>query len=220
MPDDDESQPEKIWDEYDWERFLQQQERRTERYMELIEKYMNHPDRDAIIAREMGWTHLSNDEAKEWEDEVDAEFEAGLEDEEMDSDDDCRTFSFEKHPLYRAALAFAVELDEIFDAAPAHVQEHPATITLNSQATLAAAKLASALNDDDIDEIGMSIAYLKRALRAITTGLDAAVQLSDGKLLDEKSRVKIHERLFQIRDGIVVAMGEFRSEFRRRHGNS
>src|SRR4051812_29308963 len=32
MPSDD--QPEKVWDEHDWERFLQQQDRKTEKYME------------------------------------------------------------------------------------------------------------------------------------------------------------------------------------------
>ena len=45
-----------IWDEYDWERFLQQQDQRTEKYMELLEKYIDDPQRDEIIAREMGWT--------------------------------------------------------------------------------------------------------------------------------------------------------------------
>jgi hypothetical protein len=36
MSDNDE--PEQIWDEYDWERFLQQQDRKTEQYMELLER--------------------------------------------------------------------------------------------------------------------------------------------------------------------------------------
>ncbi len=54
-------QPERVWDEYQWERFLQQQDRKTEQYMELLEKYMDHPERDQIIAREMGWSHLDGD---------------------------------------------------------------------------------------------------------------------------------------------------------------
>ena len=44
------------WDEYDWERFLQQQDHKTEKYMELLEKYLDDPQRDEIIAREMGWS--------------------------------------------------------------------------------------------------------------------------------------------------------------------
>src|SRR6266436_3798889 len=35
-------EPEKTWDEYDWERFLQKQDHKTEKYMELMEKYIDH----------------------------------------------------------------------------------------------------------------------------------------------------------------------------------
>ena len=63
-------EPERVWDEYDWERFLQQQDHKTEKYMELLEKYLDDPQRDQIIAQEMGWTQLL--EAKDWSTEVDA----------------------------------------------------------------------------------------------------------------------------------------------------
>ena len=33
--------------------------------MELLEKYLDHPQRDQIIAREMGWTQLLNGERLE-----------------------------------------------------------------------------------------------------------------------------------------------------------
>jgi hypothetical protein len=216
MPDD---HSDKIWDEYDWERFLQEQESRTEKYMELLERYMDHPQRDEIIAREMGWTHLLGGESRDWEEGVEAEFEGGDEGVEAGQEDDLQgVFGFEKHPLYRQAIAFTAELEEIFDGAGEKAKEHPATVTLNSQATLAAAKLAAALNDDDIDELGMSIAYLKRALRALTTGFDAAVQLHDGEFIDAGRFEVLRSRIFSIRDGIVTAMGEYRAEFRRRHG--
>ena len=63
-------EPDRAWDEYEWERFLQQQDQKTEKYMELLEKYLDHPQRDQIIAREMGWTQLLNSD--DWSDEVDA----------------------------------------------------------------------------------------------------------------------------------------------------
>ncbi|MEY2505408.1 MAG: hypothetical protein QOG27_1688, partial [Verrucomicrobiota bacterium] len=67
-----EPEPDRVWDEYEWERFLQQQDHKTEKYMELLEKYLDHPQRDQIIAREMGWTQLLNEEGDSWSDEVDA----------------------------------------------------------------------------------------------------------------------------------------------------
>jgi hypothetical protein len=216
MPDD---HSDKIWDEYDWERFLQEQELRTEKYMELLEQYMDHPQRDQIIAREMGWTHLLGGESREWEEEVDSDFQPdGAETEQSAGLANPGFFAFEKHPLYRKALAFTTELDEIFEGADQKVQEHPATVTLHSHATLAAAKLAAALNDDDIDELGMSIAYLKRALRALTSALEAVVQLADGGFIDEGRAGLLKTRLFSVRDGTVSAMGDYRAEFRRRHG--
>src|ERR1700681_3856125 len=69
MPDFD-HESERAWDEHDWERFLQQQDHKTEKYMELLEKYLDDPQRDQIIAREMGWSQLLD--GKGWSDEVDA----------------------------------------------------------------------------------------------------------------------------------------------------
>ena len=63
-------QPDGAWDEYEWERFLQQQDHKTEKYMELLEKYLDDPQRDQIIAREMGWTQLLD--GSDWSEEVDA----------------------------------------------------------------------------------------------------------------------------------------------------
>ena len=213
-----EENTDKSWDEYDWERFLQEQERRTEKYMGLLEKYMDHPDRDGIIAREMGWTHLIGGETRDWEEEVESSFEDEIPGESAEEPGESVAFGFEKHPLYREAIAFSAELDEMFVRLDEKVREHPAAITLRDETTLAAAKLAAALNDDDIDELGMSIAYLKRGLRALTTALDSAVKLHAEALLPEQQFEMLRARIFSIRDGIVSTMGDYRMEFRRRCG--
>jgi hypothetical protein len=46
------------WDEFDHEKLLRESDARTDKFGELMEKYMDHPDRDRIIAREMGWDHI------------------------------------------------------------------------------------------------------------------------------------------------------------------
>ena len=63
---------ERAWDEYDWERFLQQQDQKTEKYMELLEKYIDDPQRDEIVAREMGWCHLNEESGEDWNEEGDS----------------------------------------------------------------------------------------------------------------------------------------------------
>ncbi len=57
----------RAWDEYEWERFLQQQDQKTEKYMELLEKYIDDPNRDEIVAREMGWAPSLDDTGSEWQ---------------------------------------------------------------------------------------------------------------------------------------------------------
>jgi hypothetical protein len=214
------SHSENAWDEFRWERFLQDQERRTEKYMELLEKYMDHPQRDEIIAEEMGWKHMLSGDSREWEDEVDAAFEEEVaEGDDVDEEGDkASAFSFERHPIYMAALAFNGELDELLDNSDEKTREHPAMNALNNQVTLATAKLAAALTEDEVEELGMSIAYLKRALAALNLALDAAMHLFEGALVTDEVFTKLRTRLFAIRNDIVTTMGEYRAEFRRRYG--
>jgi len=215
-------EPEKIWDEYDWERFLQQQDRKTERYMELLEKYIDDPNRDQIIAREMGWYHLLDEEGKDWVNNVDSGFNeemelAAADDEEEDEECECESESFELHPLYQASFALTVWIDQLFEEL-GDVQNHPAAVRLATQSAIASAKLAAALSDDDVDELGMTIAYLKRALKAVTNAMEAGLHLKKEVKLDPERASALDHRLFQIRDGIIALMGEYRSEWRRRFG--
>ena len=88
---------------------------------------------------------------------------------------------------------------------------------LSTHATIASSKLAAALSDDDVDEIGMTIAYLKRALKATIVSIEAAVQLRKDGILESERFGTLNQRLFQIRDGIIQLMGEYRTEWRRRY---
>src|SRR5437773_11389122 len=187
-----EGESERMWDEYDWERFLQQQDQKTEKYMQLLETYLDDPQRDEIIAREMGWTQLLD--AKDWSAEVDALLD---EDDEFGMDKAARSGeTFEEHSLYRAAFALTIWIDQLFDQS-ALLQNEPTAVRLATHSALASAKLAAALSGDNVDEIGMTIAYLKRALKAITISMDAAAQLLSEKLITRAQYSVLQQRLFQ-----------------------
>lgn len=222
-------EPGRAWDEYDWERFLQQQDHKTERYMELLEKYIDDPQRDQIIAREMGWTHLIHDSDADDPDDR-AEVEAWMADERLLIEEGGRALrelgfestpfepeEFEDHPLYRAAFALTVWIDQFYEENPA-LPTSAAGAKLATQAALGSAKLAAALSDEEGEEIGMTIAYLKRALKAFTGALEAAAQLKTEKLIRPDQSSTLQQRLFQVRDGTIALMGEFRCEWRRRFG--
>jgi hypothetical protein len=215
-----EHEPDRVWDEYEWERFLQQQDHKTEKYMELLEKYLDHPQRDQIIAREMGWTQLVNGDS--WSDEVDAllaDESSGADSDAASAENDAAPVDgFEDHALYRAAFALTVWIDQVFDEQPA-LQNEPAAVKLATHSALASAKLAAALSDDDVDEIGMTIAYLKRALKAITVSMEAGAQLLAETLITPRQHEVLQQRLFEVRDGIITLMGQYRGEWLRRFGS-
>jgi hypothetical protein len=215
-----EPEPDRVWDEYEWERFLQQQDHKTEKYMELLEKYLDDPQRDQIIAREMGWTQLLDGDT--WSDEMDAllaEESISQEDDTPVAENDAPPVDgFEDHALYRAAFALTVWIDQLFDERAA-LQNEPSAVKLATHSALASAKLAAALSEDDVDEIGMTIAYLKRALKAITVSMDAAAQLLSEKLITPRQHAGLKQRLFEVRDGIITLMGRYRSEWLRRFGS-
>jgi hypothetical protein len=221
MADDPEA--EKKWDEYDWERFLQQQDRRTEQYMELLEKYIDDPNRDQIIAREMGWAHFAEDEPdNDWFEDAEADFTEAFS--TAGNDEDAVAASeamnrLERHPLYTAALELTLWLDELFTS-HSELTNHPLAIQLTTQTAIASAKLAAALSDHEVDELGMTIAYLKRALKAATTALNAAHQLEVKTVITREQGIVLRRRLFYIRDAIVELMGTYRAEWRRRYGGS
>ncbi len=205
----------RAWNEYEWERFLQQQDQKTEKYMELLEKYIDDPRRDEIVAREMGWCHLNDNLTSGWQDE---EFESEEEDlSPTDLINDC-TETFEQHVLYRASFNLTIWIDRLFEANGA-LQNDPAAVKLATHAAVAAAKLAAALSDEEAEELGMTIAYLKRSLKAITVAMDAAAQLLSEKSITRAQQGALQQRLFQVRDGIILLMGEFRGEWLRRYGS-
>ena len=215
----DADEPDKVWDEYDWERFLQQQDRKTEKYMELLERFIDDPNRDQIIAREMGWYHLLDKDGEKWAETVDSMFDEEFE-EDMEEDTAAAQIEgedgYEVHPLYQASFALTLWIDQLFEDL-GDAQNKPSAVKLATHTAVASAKLAAALSDDDVDEIGMTIAYLKRALKAVTIAIEAATQFRKDVRLSAEKFATLHQRLFQIRDGIILLMGEYRIEWRRRY---
>src|SRR5215470_17509298 len=214
-----EGESERMWDEYDWERFLRQQDGKTEKYMQLLERYLDDPQRDEIIAREMGWTQLLDEQ--DWSAEVDALLdEEAAEEKDLEMNEVAKlSETFEEHSLYRAAFSLTIWIDQLFDQNPS-LQNEPVAVKLATHSALASAKLAAALSGDNVDEIGMTIAYLKRALKAITISMDAAAQLQKlSDLITPAQHGVLQHRLFQVRDGIITLMGDYRSEWRRRFGS-
>jgi hypothetical protein len=216
--------PEEEWDEHDYEKFLKECDARTDKYGELLDKYGNSEEAEAIIAREMGWdrnnTEEDDDESLSIE-EINAICESAADDPlpepnpEREGIDWIRTEDgYVHHPLqhrcsesalkyFRQAEKLGLEdiQDKDFDQ-----------FIFEFQTT--AAKLAGALNGiargQDLRDAAFTVAYLKRALNHLhksQSGLEAAAQK---KLLPEAMITEARKELLEIREGILQLMDEFR----------
>lgn len=213
---DDEFETPEIWDEYQWERFLQQQDENTEKYFGLLEKYLDHPDRDKIIAREMGWESHDEEEEACWE-EIAGNFCEEEFDDHSASNEDGEFEEFSKSPIYQDTLKLHTWINTWMDR-DASLKDHPEAIRLATRSAVCGAKLAAALCGDEFTEIGMTIAYLKRGLKAANDALDAAAKLVDAEKMTARQRGALNRLLFRVRDRIVDLMSEYRSEWRKRYG--
>lgn len=212
---DDDFQPEEAWDEYVWERFLQEQDRNTEKYFKLLETYMDHPNRDEIIAEEMGWSVFEAAESADAE-EVEGETpEFLLEDEDEECNDEFEEFT--QSAVYSDTLRLHKWINRLFDTRE-DLREHPEAVRFATRSAICGAKLAAALCGQDQTEIGMTIAYLKRALKAANDALDAIQNLADTGVLDRRRANHGRRLVFSIRNCVVDHMREYRRLWTERHG--
>ena len=74
------------WTEEQWEEFMKEGDLRAARFGEILETVMDDPDRDRIVARHMGWTHI--EEMLDEQERAEAEGRGAGDDEDNDEDED------------------------------------------------------------------------------------------------------------------------------------
>jgi hypothetical protein len=213
------------WDEHDYEKFMKECDARTDKYMELQEKYGDSPDAEEKIAKEMGWLReLTPEEAEEENrriEEMNRACEEALNEPPLEPEphregiDWIRTTDGDiRHPLQHRCFESALKVwHECNELGLAESDDNDLQQFVFEFQT-AGVKLGGALNGlaqgrgyrDD----AFTIAYLKRALDHLhkaQAGLEAVVPK---KLLPEKMTTEARKELFEIREGILKLMDEFR----------
>ncbi len=232
--DDDESMPDWYMDEFDWEKQLQESDAMTERYMQLIEAFLDHPERDRLIAHEMGWNGLQD--AFDEEDFDADELSPGDEflfDEDPFPDEDMHPLDpipesegkdwikgrdgKVRHPLTERAAVLATAIwrccKEHHLTGDAGQGQDPDVHNLLFHTQTLNAKLSGALDglayDDDPDG-GFVVACLKRALRHFGLAINAASIIVQKNLLPAVSMQSFRDEFFAIRQDILSLMKHFR----------
>ncbi len=218
--------PEAEWDEHDYEKFLKESDARTDKYLELQEKYGDSDEAEAKIAKEMGWVREDmTDEEKEEErlsvEEMNRICEEAANEPEPEPDphregiDWIRTKDGDlRHPLqhrcFESALNFWRQADQL--GLKKSEDDDLQEFIFEFQTT--GAKLAGALNGiaqgRGFREGAFTVACLKRALDHLHKSQAGLEAVAPKKLLPEKMVAEARQELFEIREGILKLMDAFR----------
>jgi hypothetical protein len=218
-------EPDEPWDEHNYEKFLKECDARTDKYMELLDKYGDSDEAEGKIAREMGWERELTEEEAEAElmsvDEINAICEAAANEPPPEPDphregiDWIRTKDGDfRHPLQHRCLESALKFWHEADQRGLEKSDDKDLGEFIFEFQTTGAKLAGALNSIArgacSPDPAFTVAYLKRALDHLhksQAGLEAAAPKN---LLPEPTVAEARRELFEIREGILRLMDEFR----------
>jgi len=217
--------PEAEWDEHDFEKFLKESDARTDKYRELQEKYGDSDDAEEKIAKEMGWLkELTPEEAEEENrriEEMNRACEEALNEPPPEPDPHREGIDWIRdkhgdihHPLQHRCSESAVKYWKRIDKLGLRKSEDDDLQGFIGEWLTTGAKLAGALGgiaeERGMMDAAFTVACLKRALDHLhksQAGLEAVVPK---KILPEKMIVAARKELFEIREGILKLMDEFR----------
>lgn len=207
-----------IWDEFQWEEFMREADKRTEKYSQLFEKYLDHPDRDNIIAKEMGWDHLldEREDDDKWYEFLDVDFiEEGEEWKQSTGFKSYEINSLENLSVYKLAYEFSIDCMHLIENR--FENENDESIHLFARSVIIPpAKIAGGFGMGfELDSIGGNIANCKRGLNAANRMLKALQQLRNKDLLDRETFQEFHERGKEVRDSLGIYIVELRERFRK-----
>jgi hypothetical protein len=218
-------EPEEKWDEHDYEKFFKESDARTDKYMELLDKYGDSDEAEEKIADEMGWTReLTEGEAQEEQRriaEMNAACEAALNEPEPEPDphregiDWIRTESGDlRHPLQHRCFESSIKFWRRADELGLERAGDKDLEQFISEFQTTGAKLAGALNSlargQPCRDASFTVAYLKRALDHLHKSQAGLEGVAPKKLLPEQMVAEARKELFEIREGILRLMDELR----------
>ncbi|MBC8010165.1 MAG: hypothetical protein H7067_08710 [Burkholderiales bacterium] len=205
-----------VWNEFDWERYLRQQDESILRYLGFYEKLRNHPERLDEAAKLMGWG------VEEWT--SDATIGADDDDDddddvtEVDLGDEADPYTLHKNPIFVATRALFLSLKRGWEQLADSGDKVPQKLALAYYATLLrtedqAMQAVSAL---DFGDYAMAISLFKRALRDLNLTM---ATLEPEACTHSRALGNYREsalaRLFDLREVWLRVMGECREELAR-----
>jgi hypothetical protein len=209
------------FDEFTYEKLMRESDARSDKYMKLLEKYEGHPDRDKIVAREMGWTWL--EEALEADQRGAIPKSGPTEIEPLEPNPLTEGIDWVRddngdirHPLSKRAFESSVAIWHYCDDRGLLGENGDANVAeMVFQFQTAGAKIAGALNSLAYDRdmtfhAGFVVAALKRALKYVNASMAAVEKVARKKLISPERLDVFRGELFEIREEMLALMKRFR----------
>jgi len=189
--------------EFQWEQILRESDQKADAWMEVFEKYHDHPDADKKISEALGFEVEEGGDSEDGMPEVEISWEAV----------DVRSEPEEQeHPLSTRASDLALRLHQ-----KASVQEarlNSGLQVLVGSVMVLAAKLAGALGpfQQDVEpDSGFVVACLKRALEPLHQSLQSCHDLGRQDPKSAEWLDPVRAELFEMRTEILDLMKSYRN---------
>jgi hypothetical protein len=217
--------PEAEWDEHDYEKLMKESDARTDKYMELLDKYGDSDEAEEKIAKEMGWLKEQTPEEAEEEnrriEEMNRVCEEALNEPPPEPEPHREGVDWIRdkhghihHPLQHRCTESSMKIWKQVDKLGLKNSEDDDLQQFIGEWLTTGAKLAGALDgiaeDRGSADPAFTVACLKRALDHLHKSQAGLEAVAPKKLLPEKTIVGARKELFEIREGILKLMDEFR----------
>lgn len=202
------------WNEFDWERYLREQDDAVHRYLGFYEACKDSTDRIDDVAELMNWGANDDDGADE-----DDEDPAFREDDDAESfAESSEVYTLHKNPIFISTKALYLSLRrqwELTAGDPARVPQ-PLALSVLSSLHRGEEQAIQAIHALDFGDYAMAVSLFKRALSCLNGTL---ALLNDHAALTHRTVAAYREsalpRLFDLREIWLRVVNECREELER-----
>lgn len=200
------------WSEFDWERYVRQQDEAVRRYLAFYDDAKASPERIDEAARQMGWDFEpaeGSEEAFQASSEADSDEEVGAE---------SIPYTLHKHPVYVATRALYIALQHNWERLVVdfhHLIPVPTQLGLLTSLHRGELHATMAVQSLDVGDYTLAVSQFKRALAELNESMkhvDALVPVRSRIVHSFRDDARM--RLFDLREIWLRVMSDCRNEER------
>ena len=198
------------WNEFDWERYLREQDEAVHRYLGFYEACKNSVDRIDDVAELMNWGSNDTDDQTDEDDEGDEDSEDFAEGSDV--------YTLHKNPIFISTKALYLSLSRHWELAAGDNAKVPQPLALAVLSSLhrGEEQAIQAIHALDFGDYAMAVSLFKRALSALNSTL---ALLNDSSAVSHRTVAAYREsalpRLFDLREIWLRVVHECREELER-----